>query len=121
MILSLLGDWFQDNLLQQLLKPFHRHFDFRPDFVVSGSLALLYDFQLVGDRLHPMRHSMPRGIRGVEFQRNAARRLDLSAATAGWAASWTWCFDHPRSLFSVAARRSMVCPTASRPMRVTAP
>jgi hypothetical protein len=35
--------------------------------------------------------------------------------------SGTLCFDHPRSLFSVAARRSMVCPTASRPMRVTAP
>ena|SRR5271166_2266852 len=33
----------------------------------------------------------------------------------------TLCFDHRRSLFSVAARRSMVCPTASRPMRVTAP
>jgi len=30
-------------------------------------------------------------------------------------------FDQPGSLFSVAARRSMVCPTASRPMRVTAP
>ncbi len=29
--------------------------------------------------------------------------------------------SHARSLFSVAARRSMVCPTASRPMRVTAP
>jgi hypothetical protein len=35
--------------------------------------------------------------------------------------SGTLCFDHPRSLFSVAARRSMACPTASRPMRVTAP
>jgi len=30
-------------------------------------------------------------------------------------------FDHPRSPFSVAARRSMACPTASRPMRVTVP
>jgi hypothetical protein len=30
-------------------------------------------------------------------------------------------FGHQRSLFSVAARRNMVCPTASRPIRVTAP
>jgi hypothetical protein len=35
--------------------------------------------------------------------------------------SGTLCFDHPRSLFPVAPRRSMVCPTSSRPMRVTAP
>ena len=30
-------------------------------------------------------------------------------------------FDHARSIRSVAERRNMVCPSASRPMRVTAP
>jgi len=32
-----------------------------------------------------------------------------------------WCVGHPHSFFSVAARRKMVCPTATRPMRVTVP
>src|SRR5205807_2087823 len=77
MRLVLLRDRFQDNLLQQLLKPFHRHFDFWPDFVVSGSLSLLDDFQLIGDRLYPMGHAILRRIRGVQLQRDAASRLDL--------------------------------------------
>jgi hypothetical protein len=37
---GLLLDWFQDNLLEQLIKALHRHFHFRPDFVVSRSLSL---------------------------------------------------------------------------------
>jgi hypothetical protein len=40
---------------------------------------------------------------------------------SGEAQQWTLCFDHPRSFFSAAVRRNMVCPTASRPMRMTVP
>src|SRR5665213_1046139 len=42
------------------------------------SLSQLHDFQLIRDRLHPMRRAVFRRVRRVEFQREAARRLDLA-------------------------------------------
>ena len=48
-------------------------------------------------------------------------RAALSGLDLRWKRGDDRELDHSRSLFSAAARRSMVCPTASRPMRVTAP
>jgi hypothetical protein len=60
-------------------------------------------------RVSPIILNEHRSFSREAIQRRAGRR------------SGTLRFDHPHSLFSVAARRSMVCPTASRPMRVTVP
>ena len=34
-------------MFEQLLEPLHRHFDFRPEFVVAGSFPSLHDLQFV--------------------------------------------------------------------------
>src|SRR5260370_4716604 len=65
------------------------------------------------------------GLIGLTLWRSAVKPSaseEFISCNAGFARrSGTLCFDHPCSLLSVAARRRMVCPTASRPMRVTTP